>query len=160
VFYRWNWGDGTFSEWMGPYDSGATCEASHTWNEIGDYEIRAQASDTYGGTSNWSEPLIIHIDLPIIKIGNITSGLFKIKAAIKNIGTANATNINWYINIDCDFILFGENTTGNNLFIPINGEKIVQSDFIFGFGNGVLSVSAEDAEKTTTAFILGPFVLV
>lgn len=159
ISYRWNWGDGTYSEWMGPYDSGATCEASHTWNEPGDYEVRAQASDTEGGTSNWSEPLIVHIALPIIEIGSITSGIIKIKAVIKNTGNAEATDVNWSIKLNGDFVLLGGNTYGNNLIVPANDEKTVQSRLIFGFGSVLITVNAGEEEQTASAFILGPFVL-
>jgi hypothetical protein len=158
IFYRWNWGDGTFSEWIGPYDSGATCEASHAWSEIGVYEIRVQASDTFGGTSNWSDPLMVQIDLPKIEIGNINSGLLRIKVNIKNNGTAEATNISWCIKLDCDFILFGNNTTGTILDIPIQGEESVRSGFIFGFGDARITAFVEDEEKISHAFIFGPFV--
>ena len=159
VSYRWDWGDGTYSGWMGPYDSGAICEASHTWTELGYYEIRVQANDAFGGTSNWSEPLTAHIKLPVIEIGSITSGLFKVKALIKNTGTAEATGVNWCVKLEGDFILLGENTSGDNLGIPAGGEKIVRSSLIFGFGNVAITVTADEAEQTATAFIFGPFVL-
>jgi hypothetical protein len=158
VSYRWGWGDGTYSGWIGPYESGATCEASHDWTEPGYYEIRAQASDANGGTSDWSDPLTAHIKLPIIEIGNITSGLLKVKAQIKNTGTAEANNVNWCIKIDGDFILLDGNSSGNNLNIPQYGEEIVRSNLIFGLGNVEITVTAEDKEKIANAFILGPFV--
>ena len=31
VYYKWDWGDET-SGWIGPYDSGEKCYASHTWD--------------------------------------------------------------------------------------------------------------------------------
>ncbi|MCK4332957.1 MAG: PKD domain-containing protein [Thermoplasmatales archaeon] len=159
VSYMWDWGDGTNSGWIGPYDSGATCEVSHSWTEPGDYEILAKARDIYGGTSDWSEPLIVHIKLPIIEIGGITSGLLKVKAVIKNTGNAEATDVNWCVKLEGDFILLGGNTSGDNLGIPAGGEEIVRSSLIFGFGNVAITVTADEAEQTATAFIFGPFVL-
>ena len=44
VFYFWEWGDGTDSGWMGPYSSGDTCEAMHTWIEKGSYQ---EANDLF-----------------------------------------------------------------------------------------------------------------
>ncbi len=73
IYYMWDWGDGEFSEWMGPYDSGDTCEASHIWNSDGDFEIKVKAMDENNNQSNWSDPLIITIydtdppDIPTIK---------------------------------------------------------------------------------------------
>ena len=55
VYYMWDWGDGTFSNWLGLYDSGEICETSHSWEEEGNYIIRVKARDTYLGESDWAE---------------------------------------------------------------------------------------------------------
>ncbi|MBN1281217.1 MAG: PKD domain-containing protein, partial [Candidatus Thermoplasmatota archaeon] len=56
IFYMWDWGDGTFSEWVGPFASGQTATTTHTWEEQGGYAVRVKASDGRGET-DWSEPL-------------------------------------------------------------------------------------------------------
>ncbi|KYK29263.1 hypothetical protein AYK20_06130 [Thermoplasmatales archaeon SG8-52-1] len=61
VYYAWNWGDGNYSYWLGPYSSGETCEAIYSWKNKGDYNIRVKAKDVYGGESDWSEPHLISI---------------------------------------------------------------------------------------------------
>jgi beta-galactosidase len=61
VFYKWDWGDNTTSEWLGPYTSGATCQANHTWNTTGTYNIKVNAKDIYGNEGSWSDPLPIKI---------------------------------------------------------------------------------------------------
>ncbi len=61
VYYLFDWGDGNNSGWIGPYASGATVSASHTWMKGGDYEIRVKAHDGRR-ESNWSEALIITIE--------------------------------------------------------------------------------------------------
>ena len=58
VYYWFDWGDGTNSGWIGPYNSGDTSSASHTWDE-GYYEIKVKAKDTNGAVSVWSDPLSI-----------------------------------------------------------------------------------------------------
>jgi hypothetical protein len=47
IFYQWSWGDGTFSEWLGPYSSGEICEASHSWDEsyLGIIEVLVKDED-------------------------------------------------------------------------------------------------------------------
>lgn len=57
IYYRWDWGDETYSQWLGPYHSGQECEESHSWDEEGSFEIRIQAKDTNGKLSEWSDPL-------------------------------------------------------------------------------------------------------
>ena len=56
-----DWGDGTMSEWLGPYPSGDDVEKSHIWTEFGDYEVKVIAKDTFNGKSEWSEPHLISI---------------------------------------------------------------------------------------------------
>ncbi len=61
VYYMFDWGDGNFSDWVGPYNSGETGEALHAWENLGDYEIRAIAKDVNGVQSEWSESAFISI---------------------------------------------------------------------------------------------------
>jgi hypothetical protein len=65
IYYLFDWGDGTESEWQGPFTSGKECNISHVWNEDGNYEIKVKARDTYEKESQWSDPLII--SMPKIK---------------------------------------------------------------------------------------------
>ncbi|MBU1940494.1 MAG: hypothetical protein KKC68_01860 [Candidatus Thermoplasmatota archaeon] len=63
ISYQFDWGDNTTSDWVGPYSSGQTAEASKTWTEQGTYEIRVIARDELGKLSSWSEPLVIQMPL-------------------------------------------------------------------------------------------------
>jgi hypothetical protein len=80
IYYMFDWGDGNFSKWIGPYNSGQPGEASHAWSELGDYEVRASAKDINGVQGNWSEPATISIvenenpDRPIISGKNYGFG--------------------------------------------------------------------------------------
>jgi hypothetical protein len=59
VFYMWRWGDGNYSDWLGPHDSGVTASATHIWDETGNYQIRVKAKDINGAETDWSDPLPI-----------------------------------------------------------------------------------------------------
>jgi agmatine deiminase len=67
VFYLWDWGDETVSEWLGPYESGVEISTTHTWEEKGTYEIRVKAKDIYGEESDWSEPLAVSMPKNLIQ---------------------------------------------------------------------------------------------
>jgi len=58
LFYQWDWGDGSFSQWLGPYNSGEEISASHSWSE-GSYNIKVKSKDIHNEESNWSDPLPI-----------------------------------------------------------------------------------------------------
>lgn len=164
VSYLWDWGDGTHSEWLGPFDSGATVYASHTWTEVEKYEITVKAKDSHGGESNWSFPKMIHIvDTAILEIGNITGGLFKVNTVIKNIGGVDAIKVNWSITLDGGLIILGKETSGNILILPAGDEKTISSSLIFGFGKTVITATAECTEgssdtKTRDASVLLFFI--
>jgi hypothetical protein len=59
ISYMFDWGDGTFSSWVGPLNSGATASAKKTWNVQGSYQIKVVAKDSHGKLSEWSNPLSI-----------------------------------------------------------------------------------------------------
>jgi len=61
VFYKWDWGDGTTSEWLGPFTSGHHTSASHIWTTRGRHYVKVKTKDIYDAESDWSEPLRIFV---------------------------------------------------------------------------------------------------
>jgi hypothetical protein len=61
LYCLWNWGDGNYSGWIGPFNPGETTGASHAWSEPGNYTIRVKLRDIWGAVSNWSDPFFIEI---------------------------------------------------------------------------------------------------
>jgi len=57
IYYMFDWGDGTTSDWLGPYESGEIIKAKHSWEEKGTYEVRVKAKDIHYSESSWSDPL-------------------------------------------------------------------------------------------------------
>ena len=55
IWYVFDWGDGTKSGWIGPFESGDTASASHIWGTAGLYPIKVKARDYYGAESEWSD---------------------------------------------------------------------------------------------------------
>jgi len=54
--YYIDWGDGNFTDWLGPYVSGEELVLTHTWTEKGTYIIRAKTRDIPDGAeSDWGE---------------------------------------------------------------------------------------------------------
>lgn len=59
LYYLFDWGDGSYSDWLGPYNQGQPITATHTWYEDGEYEVRVAVKDGQGVHSDWSEPFSI-----------------------------------------------------------------------------------------------------
>ena len=74
IYYQFDWGDGTTSGWVGPFNSGSTGSAKKTWNSQDTFEIKVAAKDIHGKISDWSDPLVVQI--PRSKTANMNSIIF------------------------------------------------------------------------------------
>jgi hypothetical protein len=148
ILYLFEWGDGTYSDWLGPYNSGESMTTSHTWSEVGNYNITVRAKDINDSISDWSEPYPVEIDLPVLDIIDIEGGLLKITAEIENTGIAEAEEINWKITLDGGFILMGKETTGSIDIIEAGEKENITSGMIFGLGSTRVYVTVEMPEGT------------
>lgn len=62
IFYWFDWGDGSNSGWIGPYNSNETCTSSHSWTTPGNYTVKAKAKDEHDAESIvWSTPLNVNM---------------------------------------------------------------------------------------------------
>ena len=61
IYLLFDWGDGTYSGWLGPYTSGQTVTATNSWTSEGDYQIKVKAKDIHGVQSVWSDPLSVNM---------------------------------------------------------------------------------------------------
>ncbi len=64
IYYKFSWGDGTESDWLGPFNSGESVKENHTWSSRGTFKIKVKAKDINGEESDWSDPL--HVRMPKI----------------------------------------------------------------------------------------------
>jgi len=47
LHYKWDFGDGRYSDWFGPYESGVSIEVNHTWSKKNSYELNVKTKDSY-----------------------------------------------------------------------------------------------------------------
>lgn len=57
LFYKWSFGDGTFSSWLGPFSSGEQVSITHNWSKWGNYAVKVKSRDEHRSESDWSDPL-------------------------------------------------------------------------------------------------------
>ena len=60
IYYKFDWGDGTFSNWLGPYPSGEIVCLNHTFSHEDIYYIKAKAKDEHGVENDWSSVLKVN----------------------------------------------------------------------------------------------------
>jgi len=88
IYYMFDWGDGTYSEWIGPKSSGENVSTAYSWDKKGIYNIRIIAKDENGVLSNWSDPLVISmpkgkLSLNIFFYQHLFERISKISVVIK-----------------------------------------------------------------------------
>ena len=93
---------------------------------------------------------------PIITIDSITGGLGT-TAVVKNIGSADANNIDWSISFDGGTFFGGDNSgTINTLAI---GQTVqIKSKFLIGFGNTEITITVGGTTATKSAKVILCFI--
>ena len=61
VSYFIDWGDGTTTDWIGPYPSGQEITQNHSWLIRGAYNVTVKARDGFGLESDWGS---LHVVMP------------------------------------------------------------------------------------------------
>jgi hypothetical protein len=54
ISYWFDWGDGSNSGWVGPYNPGQVATDSNIWDEPGSFDVKVKAKDLAGSESGWS----------------------------------------------------------------------------------------------------------
>ena len=167
TYYKFFWGDGQSSLWLGPYNPSETVSASHVWTIAGDYNVTVKARDSYWGVSNVSEPLTVNITGPFFEIISITGGLLKANAEIQNSGLGTATNVKRSIMVQAVRTHRFYVVTNSTIDLLESGQiTTAQTDKPFlGFGKIQITAAAyspggEKTIKTVDGYLLFFFVLV
>ena len=100
VWLWFDWGDGSNSGWVGPYDSDAPGNANHTWNTEGSFNITVKAKDTSDAESAWSDPLGVSMPVEVIytksKMTNLNSVVWELNASNSTTQTTASENASSY----------------------------------------------------------------
>jgi hypothetical protein len=101
------------------------------------------------------KPVFNNSNIPSVEI-TIKGGL-GVSATIKNTGATELTNIDWSITLDGALIFFGQTKTGIIASLPA-GQSVAVKDFVIGFGETGIAVSAGTEEASATGTVLLFFV--
>jgi len=155
VLYLVEWGDGTNSGWVGPYQSGEVIMLSYYWGETEDYLIKVIAKDIYGEESDFSTPIWMNVTAgPELDIIIRPSG-FGVAATIVNRGKETAVNTTWNITLDGGIIFFGESKESNITEI-LPGEAVNVFSLVFGFFNININATVGSSSDSLGGFLIGP----
>lgn len=142
IQYRFDWGDGTYSDWTQLVNSGQSGSKSHRWSIAGTYFVKTQAQDEYGQRSGWSNSLIVTIDEKESNQINKWSGRIRIEGKQHTLFDGEVTVFDTYFyakNVET-----GETKKKYIGFPSVLGALIKASD-IAGFSHIIEYLPAEDA---------------
>ena len=62
--WMFDWGDGTYSDWIVLEESESFISQTHSWSEYGEYQVRIKYKPALRDESPWSSPLTVTISAP------------------------------------------------------------------------------------------------
>ena len=154
-----DWGDGTFSDWLGPYPEGQDVQSTHSWATPGIYGVRVKAKDVNNTESDWSEALGVTINAePRIGITGIKGGI-GVSVTVHNNVNTSFNNIPWTIALSDGFILVSQGTDGVLANVSAGQDATFKTGVILGFGRITITVTILEASKTASGLLIGPFLV-
>jgi hypothetical protein len=142
MYYLFDWGDGTSSEWLGPYSSGSTVTGTHIWTILGTFNVKVKARDIWGAGSAWSDPLVVTItdnNVPSVPVITGTMEGTPGNAYLYNLISDDAEGQNIYYFVD-----WGDNTTTEWLGPYVPGTEIHVTHAWTELGNFIVKAKAKD----------------
>jgi len=61
LYYKWDWGDGIQTDWIGPFEPEERVSATHHWSEEGIYCVKVKAKNSDDFESDWSDATVIGV---------------------------------------------------------------------------------------------------
>jgi len=159
IYLTWDWGNGTTSNWSGPYTEGQQVQAAHSWDTPGIYAVRVKVKDINNSESSWSKPLNVTINSKSkLEITKIKGGV-GVSVTVHNKINSSLYNTMWTITLNGGFIMFPKTYGGFIPTLSVNQDVIIKTGLIIGFGRINIIASAGEATKTASGFLLGPILL-
>ncbi|MCD6473554.1 MAG: hypothetical protein J7K47_01415 [Thermoplasmata archaeon] len=98
------------------------------------------------------------IPAPRIVIQSISGGM-GVTVTVANVGTEDAENIPWTIDVSGGLVILGKHAEGTIASLPAGGSATIGTGFMLGIGKITVDINVGGTTKKASGFLLGPLVL-
>jgi len=160
LYYYFDWGDGTNSGWVGPFNAGVHGTASHAWTTAQTFSVKVKAKDTGSHESGWSPTKTIAISGMTVEI-TVAATKGVVNATVRNPGTQDYTNLAWSIHVKGGILgRINVSNVGTITSLPAGASTTIQSSKVFGLGAVTISITVAASAVDKQGFALGPFLFI
>ena len=159
VAFKFDWGDGSESDWTSYVDSGSSASKSHSWSTEDTYYVKVKAKDTYNAESGWSAGHSITIRAVVLKVdpssldfdevGKSSTKIMTFRAYNAGGGTLSGTisvNRNWMTVSPTSF-----EGNDNTISVTISTEGLAESHTPY---IGTITVTSNGGTKTIEVSVI------
>jgi hypothetical protein len=149
-------------------NGGSTWEESPQINDVsGSVVEQFHCADVSGAFVTWTDNRdglngiyfdnSAEIEVPIVEIKDISGGI-GVKVDIENTGTADATDVQWSIDLEGGLVLLGKHAEGTIPTLAMGSSETVKIPFVLGLGGSTVKVTADTASQQKDCMVLIFFV--
>jgi len=159
VAFKFDWGDGTESDWTSFVASGSSTSKSHFWSIEGTYDVKVKAKDIYNAESGWSAThpitigaVILEVDpssLDFSEVGKGSSKIMSFRAYNTGAGILSGTinvNRNWMTVNPTSF-----EGNDNTISVTVSTEGLTESRTPY---TGTITVTSNGGTKTIEVSVI------
>jgi PKD repeat protein len=156
----------TITSWKWDFNNDGTIDStqqnpSRIYNDNGTYTVSLRVSNGQNPDTEIKENYITVLPpgSVVVEIGNITAGLMKVNAEIRNNGTKNASSLDWNISLTGRIGIPSKTKSGTIDSLSAGDSTVITYKPLFGFGKVNITVTVEVPDKdpitkSVTGFLL------
>jgi len=158
VAFKFDWGDGSQSDWTSFVNSGSSASKSHSWSTEGTYYVKVKAKDAYNAESGWSSghqiiirAVVLEVDPSSLDFGEVGKG--SIETVTFRAYNAGGGTLSGTISANRNWITVSPTTLeGNDNTVSLTVETGELTEKFTPYA-GTVTVTSNGGTKTVEIFV-------